>query len=650
MEDADAARADRDAARADPDATRADPDDARDAVRGELHAVLKSVWGYDAFRPLQLEIIESTLAGRDTVAILPTGAGKSLCYQLPALVRDGLTVVVSPLIALMKDQVDQLEAAGVAATFLNSTLDAGEFRDRLGALDRGEVKLLFVAPERAVVGEFLPRLARWRTTLLAIDEAHCISEWGHDFRPEYRRLAEVRAALGGVTTLALTATATPRVRGDIATQLGLADPAVFLGSFNRPNLTYRVLAKDRAPAQVAAFVAARKGEAGIVYCQSRRGTESMAEALVAKGVRALPYHAGLDASTRAANQDAFLRDEIEVVCATVAFGMGINKPNVRFVVHADLSKNVESYYQETGRAGRDGLPSECLLLYSRGDVAKYIGFLDEIDDPDARRTARTQLERMTAYAETASCRRADLLAYFGERWPDAGDDGRPRCDACDNCLEPRATYDATVESQKFLSCVLRIRQKSGFAVGLAHVAEVLVGANTEKIRRWGHDELTTYAIGKDRPRAEWLALGRQLVQAGHLDLASGTMPVVEVTERGLDALRSRAPIELVQPVAPPKPDRAKARPAGAIACDESLFERLRALRKSIADARGVPPYVVFSDATLRAMAAAMPSTRESFLAVQGIGEKKYADFGEAFAAEIAAWRAGGDGGADADAD
>jgi ATP-dependent DNA helicase RecQ len=615
--------------------------DARTELRARLHEVLKAVWGYDAFRPLQLDIIESTLSRRDTVAILPTGAGKSLCYQLPALVREGLTVVVSPLIALMKDQVDQLEAAGVAATYLNSTLDAAEFRERLGALDRGEHRLLFVAPERAVVGEFLPRLARWNTTLLAVDEAHCISEWGHDFRPEYRRLAEVRAALGGVTTLALTATATPRVREDIVAQLGLRDPAVFLGSFNRPNLAYRVVAKERAAAQVAAFVEARRGEAGIVYCQSRRGAESMAESLATKGVRALPYHAGLESATRAANQDAFLRDEVDVICATVAFGMGINKPNVRFVVHADLSKNVESYYQETGRAGRDGLPSECLLLYSRGDVAKYIGFLDEIDDLDARRVARAQLDRMTAYAETASCRRADLLAYFGERWPESGDDGRPRCDGCDNCLEPRATVDATLESQKFLSCVLRIRQRSGFGVGLAHVAEVLVGANTEKIRRWGHDELTTYGIGKDRPRAEWLSLGRQLVQAGFLDIASGTMPVVEVSERGLEALRARTPIELVTPVAPPKPDRAKARPAGAIACDEALFERLRALRKSIADARGVPPYVVFSDATLRAMAAAMPSTRESFLAVQGIGEKKYADFGEAFAAEIEAWRAGG---------
>ncbi|MFZ9914527.1 MAG: DNA helicase RecQ [Phycisphaerales bacterium] len=611
-----------------------------------LPALLKRYFGYDAFRPLQREIMEQALAGRDTLAILPTGAGKSLCYQLPALAREGLTVVVSPLIALMKDQVDQLQAAGVAATALNSSLDASEARGRHAELWSGRTKILFVAPERLVAPEFLAKLAQWKVAALAVDEAHCISEWGHDFRPEYRQLRAVREALaaGGraVPTIALTATATPRVREDIVAQLGLAAPEVFVASFNRPNLTYRVVAKDGAARQVVEFVRARPDDAGIVYCQSRRTAEAMAAALVKAGVEAAPYHAGLEAAVRARNQDKFLRDDVRVVCATVAFGMGINKPNVRFVVHADLPKNVEGYYQETGRAGRDGLPSECVLLYSRGDVAKYIGFLDEIEDEAARRTARAQLDRMAQFADSARCRRVELLAYFGEAWRDEA--GEEACGACDNCLEPRQAYDATVDSQKFLSCVLRIRQKSGFGVGLQHVADVLVGADNEKVRKWWHNELSTYGIGKDKPKAEWLSLGRQLVQAGLLALGEGQFPTVELTAEGVEALRSRAPVLLVRPVSKPPAPKKVAAARGAVECDEELFTRLKAVRREIASERGVPPYIVFNDATLRQMAALRPANDAELLLVPGVGEKKRADFGGRFLEAIRTWSAASSGG------
>jgi ATP-dependent DNA helicase RecQ len=607
-------------------------------VEHALQSVLKAVFGYDSFRPLQREIMLASLEGRDAVAVLPTGAGKSLCYQLPALVRDGLTVVASPLIALMKDQVDQMQAAGVAATFINSTLESDEFRARCAALDRGEHRILYVAPERLVTPDFLARLARWKVAAIAVDEAHCISEWGHDFRPEYRQIRAVRRAFPHAPVLALTATATPGVREDIVAQLELRDPAVFVASFDRPNLAYRVVAKDDAREQTVAFVRSRGDESGIVYCQSRKSAEAMADALERAGVSARPYHAGLAQEVRARNQEAFLRDEVRVVAATIAFGMGINKPNVRFVVHADLPKNIEGYYQETGRAGRDGIASDCLLLYSRGDVAKHLHFLAEISDDDARALAKAQLDRIVAFAESAGCRRTALLRYFGEVRDESN------CGGCDNCLTPRETEVVTTDAQKLMSCVLRIEQKSGFRVGLQHLSEVLAGADTEKIRRWLHNELSTYGAGKDRARASWVSLGRQLLQEGLLEVADDGFAVVRVTPRGLDALRSRSEIRVVKPIAPVSADRARARDRGssrgdAVAAlaeaDAPLFERLRALRKRLADARGVPPYVVFSDVTLRGLATSKPQSKDEFLAIVGIGEKKYADFGADFAAEIA---------------
>jgi len=600
---------------------------------------LKEVFGYETFRPHQREIADAFLSGRDALAVLPTGAGKSLCYQLPAVVRDGLTVVVSPLIALMKDQVDQLTASGVAATFLNSSLDSPEARKRFAKLHNGEYKLLYLAPERLMLPEFLPKLGAWGMTALAVDEAHCISEWGHDFRPEYRRLREVREAFPGLPLLALTATATPRVREDIRTQLELRDPEIFIASFNRPNLTYRVVPKAKAAEQVVKFVRERADEAGIVYCQSRRAAEAAAAALRKAGVEAAPYHAGLEADERGRNQEAFLRDEVRVICATIAFGMGINKPNVRFVIHADLPKNVESYYQETGRAGRDGLPSDCLLFYSRGDVVKYLRFFEEITDPVARHEARAQLEKMTHFAEDERCRRVSLLGYFGEQWTEEN------CGACDQCLAPREKWDATTDVQKLLSCVLRMRQKSGFSTGLQHAVEVLTGGKSEKILRWGHETLSTYGLGRDEPRAYWVDLGRQLLRLGLLEATEDKFATVSVSEHGREVLRDRTAVRLTRPMIAPAKDspaaggkKRRAR-TGEIDCDEELFGVLRRLRAELARGRNVPPYVVFSDATLRHMARDYPRDEVSMLQIPGVGERKLSDYGAVFLAAIGGWLA-----------
>jgi ATP-dependent DNA helicase RecQ len=591
----------------------------------ELLPLLKQYFGFSSFRPLQEAIIRDALARKDVFALLPTGGGKSLCFQLPALAQPGLTVVVSPLIALMKDQVDALQAAGVPATFLNSSLGAGESRPRLRGLHQGEFRLLYVAPERLLLGGFLEDLQRWNVRLIAVDEAHCISEWGHDFRPEYRQLASLRALFPGVPMMALTATATARVRTDILRQLHLQSPAVYVASFNRPNLTYRVSAKSGAYRQVLDFLRARPREAGIIYGQSRKGAEALAAKLSADGIAAVPYHAGLSNGDRTRNQDLFLRDEARVVCATIAFGMGINKPNVRFVIHYDLPKNIEGYYQETGRAGRDGLPSECLLLFSAGDVQKYMGFIEEKPDAREQEIARQQLQQIVHYAETSGCRRAELLEYFGEEFPEEN------CGACDNCLSPRATWDGTVEAQKFLSCVFRVRQKSGFSMGLAHVADVLRGADTQAIRRRGHETLSTYGIGAERDKAAWTAIGRELMRLGYLRQDTGKFSTVDITNEGLAVLKSRSKITLTKPVSAPAEKRHM---AGEIACDETLFETLRQLRKRLADELGVPPYIVFGDNSLRQMARLYPQSESEFRRVSGVGDQKLRQFGAAFLAAI----------------
>jgi ATP-dependent DNA helicase RecQ len=586
----------------------------------EPRAALKHHFGFDAFRPLQEEIVGDVLAGRDVFALLPTGGGKSLCFQLPAVMAPGLTVVVSPLIALMKDQVDSLTAAGIPATFLNSTLGGDEARRRIRGLHEGAYRLLYLAPERLALSHVANDLRAWNVMRFAIDEAHCISEWGHDFRPEYRRLSELRRVFPGVPILALTATATDRVRRDIVTSLSLREPACYVASFNRPNLTYRVIPKADTFRALRDFVRQRRKESGIVYTASRRQAQSLAEKLRDGGIAALPYHAGLEPSERTYNQERFVRDDACVMCATVAFGMGINKSNVRYVVHYDLPKNLESYYQETGRAGRDGLPAECVLFFSASDAAKQLGFLDEKDEHE-RALALEGLRKMQQYAETAECRRSTLLAHFGETFPAA------ECTGCDNCLAPRARFDGTLVAQKFLSNVVRVRQASGFSVGLNHLVDVLVGRETERVRDWRHDGLTTYGIGKDTARPQWLAIGRELVRLGMLRQTPGLRSVLELTESGRRTLLDRKPVVLT--AAAPGAPAARAT-SEAVPCDEALFEELRTLRKALADARDVPAYVIFPDSTLRAMARDVPHTLEDLRRVPGVGDKKLADYGAAF--------------------
>jgi ATP-dependent DNA helicase RecQ len=592
----------------------------------DLSAALKKHFGYDEFRPLQREIITGALNGRDVFALLPTGGGKSLCFQLPALLRDGLTIVVSPLIALMKDQVDALRTSGIAATFLNSTLAGSESRERLRGIDRNQFRLLYVAPERLMMENFLERALNWNIAQIAIDEAHCISEWGHDFRPEYRELKILRTHFPDVPIMALTATATERVRDDIIKQLKLHAPRCYVASFNRPNLTYRVVAKSSAYQQELDFIRAHPNDSGIVYCASRKSADALAKKLTKDKIKALPYHAGMESRERTRNQEAFLRDDARVITATIAFGMGINKPNVRFVIHHDLPKNIEGYYQETGRAGRDGLPSECVLLFSVGDVVKQRRFIEEKSESE-QRIAHEQLRTMVAYAETRHCRRATLLQYFGEEF------SQSTCHGCDNCLEPRETFDGTIPAQKFLSCVHRVQARQGFGFGLNHIVEVLIGGTNDAIKKRGHDQLSTFGIGADLKREQWQRIGRELLRLGLVEAAPGKFATLSVTDAGMIALRKRTPITLTKPIESPV-KKVRTPRAGEIECDEELFDRLRALRRKIADERDVPAYIIFSDATLRQMAQACPQSESEFAEIAGVGQQKLKEFAEPFLAEI----------------
>ncbi len=588
-----------------------------------LAAALREHFGFHNFRALQREIIETTLRGEDVLAVLPTGAGKSLCFQLPALLESGLTLVISPLIALMKDQVDQLLANGVPCTFINSALSYSERELRLQQLRQNAFRLLYLAPERALLEEFRPFLKSLPITRIAIDEAHCISEWGHDFRPEYRRINELRSLFPKASLVALTATATARVRNDIVQQLGMQKGRVFVASFNRPNITYYVRAKSNPDERLLEFLEKRRSESGIVYCLARSTTEEVATLLSNEGLSALPYHAGLSAEERSRNQELFIKDEVKIVCATVAFGMGINKPNVRFVVHYDLPKNLEGYYQETGRAGRDGLPSDCLLLFSAGDAAKVRWMIGQKDSPDEQRVARKQLQEVIDFAETGDCRRRQLLGYFGEDSADCGD-------GCDNCLKGLEKYDATLEAQKLISCVLRAKHKSSISFGLAHYAAILCGEQTEGIERWGHAELSTFGIGTEHSRAEWIHLGKELLRLGLLQLVEDPYPVVNVSEEGLRCLKERQRVQLTRASVRATSKRRTKREKFSEKYDESLFEDLRQVRNRLARHMSVPAYVIFGDATLVEMAGRRPLSIEALADIGGVGAKKLAQFGAEF--------------------
>jgi ATP-dependent DNA helicase RecQ len=588
-------------------------------------SILKNTFGYDTFRPLQQEVIENVLAGRDTLAVMPTGGGKSLCYQIPAILTDGLTVVVSPLIALMKDQVEQLRAYGVPSLFLNSSLGPQEYMENMEYVKRGEVKLLYVAPETLLTPRILSLLASVKVDLITIDEAHCISEWGHDFRPEYRQIVEVRKRFPQAVCLALTATATSRVRQDIRATLKFSTTNEFIASFNRENLYIEVARKQDAFAQTIQMLERYKDQSGIVYCFSRKQVDELAWYLASKGYSVRPYHAGLEDAERRRNQEAFIRDDAQIIVATIAFGMGINKPNVRFVIHFDLPKSVEGYYQEIGRAGRDGLPAHCLLLYSYSDVAKLSYFIDQKSGSE-KRVAVEHLNAIVRFAEDEiTCRRKPLLNYFGEST------SAENCSNCDNCTSaPTPLSDITIFAQKFLSCVKRADEK----FGAGHIADILLGSENEKVLRWEHNKLSTYGIGAELTRKQWMHIARQLLTMGYLK-QEGEYHTLSLTQKALEALRKREKVMGV--VQEAERARKEGKRKEGIEYNSALFALLRQKRKEMADEAGLPPYVIFSDRTLIEMAAYYPQSVSSLLKISGVGQVKLRQYGDAFLDVIRAY-------------
>ncbi|RAO54470.1 DNA helicase [Micromonospora saelicesensis] len=597
--------------------------------------VLGRVFGYDAFRGFQQDVIDHVVAGGDALVLMPTGGGKSLCYQIPALVRDGVAVVVSPLIALMQDQVDALTAVGVRAGFLNSTQTLDARRRVEAAFVAGELDLLYLAPEALGVRSTLALLDRGRISLFAIDEAHCVSQWGHDFRPDYLALSMLHERWPQVPRIALTATATSATRTEIATRLKLDDARHFVASFDRPNIQYRIVPKREPRKQLLTLLRdEHPGDAGIVYCLSRASVDKTAEFLTANGVAALPYHAGLDAGTRARNQQRFLREDGLVMVATIAFGMGIDKPDVRFVAHLDLPKSVEGYYQETGRAGRDGLPSTAWLAYGLQDVVQQRKMIETSDgDLAHRRNLAAHLDAMLALCETVRCRRVQLLEYFGETSTAA-------CGNCDTCLTPPESWDGTVAAQKLLSAVFRLDRERNQRFGAGHCIDILLGKQTDKISQYGHDSLTVFGIGSELSEAEWRGVVRQLLAEGLLAV-EGDYGTLALTEASADVLARRRTVTMRrEPEKPASSRSSKPRGASTVVAEltpaaASLFERLRAWRATTAKEQGVPAYVIFHDATLRQIASDAPSTLADLSGVSGVGENKLAKYGEQILAVLA---------------
>jgi len=584
----------------------------------DIFAQLQKVFGFSSFRSNQQEIVEAILAGKDVFAVMPTGGGKSLCYQLPASLLSGGCIVISPLISLMKDQVDAALAIGLEAAYLNSTLPQNEQQDVMARMQRGEYQLLYISPERLALPGFLQRLKKSPFSFLAVDEAHCISEWGHDFRPDYLALSRIREEFPHLPLAAFTATATEKVQEDITRRLHLSDPLLVRASFDRPNLFYQVLPRQQVNKQIEGAIREHKGEAGIVYRLSRNDVEKTASYLSARGIAALPYHAGLEAGVRQRNQEAFNRDEVQVIVATVAFGMGIDKSNVRFVIHGDLPKNLESYYQETGRAGRDNEPAHCLLFYSRGDFFRLRPFIEQLQDKQERELGLQQLRRMMAFAEQPRCRRRAVLAYFDEEY------GQENCGACDICVHGTEEIDGTVDAQKVMSAIYRTDQR----FGAGHIVDIVYGAKSKRIVSLGHDQIKTYGVGKKEGKGHWRSVIDALLAQGLLQAEGGEYPLLKLTAAGEEVLFGKkkfihhcilAPEEVV-----PQEETH----------DRELFARLQLLRREMAEEEGVPPYVLFSDRSLHEMCCSYPENDREFLAVNGVGQVKLRQYGASFLAVI----------------
>lgn len=583
-----------------------------------LLSLLKKYFGYDQFRPLQEEIINTILAKKDVLALMPTGGGKSLCYQLPALQFDGLTLVISPLIALMKDQVDSLKANGISAEFLNSTLKQSEIQTIQKNAIEGKIKILYLAPERLTLFSFKDFLHQLKISLIAIDEAHCISEWGHDFRPDYRNLKILRTDFPQTPIIALTATATKKVRQDIIDQLDLSRAKIFVSSFNRHNLTYSITSKNNSFEKLINILQKHKGHPAIIYCFSRKDTEKLALDLREEGFSCLPYHAGLDNNIRKQTQDKFIRDEVEIIAATIAFGMGIDKPDVRLIVHYDLPKTLEGYYQETGRAGRDDLPSECVLFYSYADKIKQDYFINQIADHHERKLAQQKMQQVIDFCDLPTCRRQYLLNYFGEKWE------QENCTGCDNCLTPKENFDATLIAQKILSAIIRTDER----FGASHIVNVLLGKNSKNIRDRGHQSLSVFGIVNDFNEEQLRQIIRFLLRKDLLTTTDDRYPVLHLTIKGKEFLKNRQSIDLPQVKNQDKMDII--RDDKETEFDQELFSKLRALRKKIADEKNVPPFVIFGDKSLQEMSYYYPQNLESFSRITGVGQEKLAKFGKTF--------------------